>query len=598
MNYQSAETDGWWCDPGPWAYYQDGGYEEEEWPPAEEDEPNEVPNDEVLASLQGEQREYEEQKKELEGMLAENDRNLEQARRAVAQAARDRGWQGGVQQRQPKQTSTYMSKGKPKGQGLGKGKKGAKFAWVAAKGKKGYKGNFPKQGSKPGAKNGKGPGNWGSAFHLSTVQGLKIFSTSERDAKTEGKEMMASEGLVDTGATATAGGQTAVERLCAAVVATRPDARILVQEHERPYFRYGSGKWRRALYKVEIVCDQSVFAVYALPSEGVPVLIGMRELKVMDVLLGCASGRCLIAKKMFPLRSTPKGHLVMDIVKRVFSGDPQGPSQQAKRKPTTSAGTSTTRPSASTTTSSARWTKPTYRWVPKRKPMQAALPQKSVTFAPPHVQYYHGYMLDFQWDSEAVCLSEQAVDAVQVSEAEVQKQASFLGISKDEARYLLLGSSAMSSSDSQRSRYPRSLCGHGGERQPGPHHRDGAGDPGGSSRERAPRRGRGDAEATPQGQGQGSWRSRQNGVRHDENPRPGRSRPQVEERPMAMLWPARHDNRSQPIWPLERVQPVRLPPQLHPGQGCPRRSSRRPIFPSTPWRRSNDFAEKAGRQRA
>ena len=364
-----------------------------------------------------------------------------------------------------------------------------------------------------------------------------------------------------------------MERLCAAVVAARPDA-ILVQEHERPYL-------------VEIVCDQSVFAVYALPSEGVPVLIGMRELKVMDVLLGCASGRCLIGKKMLQLRSTPKGHLVMDIVKHAFSEDPQGPSQQAKRKPTTSAGTSTTRPSASTTTSSARWTKPTYRWVPKRKPMQAALPQKSVTFAPPHVQYYHSYMLDFQWDSEAVCLSEQAVDSVQVSEAEVQKQASFLGISKDEARYLLLGNEQQRlptfpiSSESLRT-WQRAAA-----RASPPRWR-------GRSRRQFARAAEEMQKQRPKGRGKG--RGARDKTEYDTTRTQGPD--DRDPRSKNTQWPCfgQHDmtNRygrwnecSQCAYRLSYT-PAKVP----------RRSSRRPIFPRIPWRRSNDFAEKAGRQRA
>ena len=86
-----------------------------------------MPSDEVFASLKGEQKDFEDQKKELEAMIAENDRNLAEARRAVAAAARDRGW-GNVQQRQPKPTSAYMSKGSGKAKGpRNKGKKGAKM---------------------------------------------------------------------------------------------------------------------------------------------------------------------------------------------------------------------------------------------------------------------------------------------------------------------------------------------------------------------------------------------------------------------------------------------------------------------------------------
>ena len=84
-------------------------------------------------------------------MLAENDRNLMEARRAVAAAARDRGW-GSVQQRQPKPTSTYMTKGKSKGQP--KGKKGAEMVeeanWVSSGGAYGKKDKQFSKGAREG----------------------------------------------------------------------------------------------------------------------------------------------------------------------------------------------------------------------------------------------------------------------------------------------------------------------------------------------------------------------------------------------------------------------------------------------------------------
>ena len=45
----------------------------------DEQEEGEVPNDEVMAALKGDQKEFEDQKRELEAMLADNDRNLDEA---------------------------------------------------------------------------------------------------------------------------------------------------------------------------------------------------------------------------------------------------------------------------------------------------------------------------------------------------------------------------------------------------------------------------------------------------------------------------------------------------------------------------------------
>ncbi|CAE7224161.1 CACNA1B [Symbiodinium sp. CCMP2592] len=291
--------DDWWGQPAQWGYYTEAEPGQEwsaNWAEEEADPGEAEIEDEVYAVLKDDQREYENQRQEIEAMLAENDRNLMEARRAVAAAAKDRGW-GSVQQRQPKPTSTYMSKNnKGKGHGKGGGKKGAKLVeeanWVSkGQGKKG------KPFSKGASKGPKGPPTWAHAYHLDG--GLEFFTTvSEAEARGSTSTMAASEGLVDTGATATAGGQDAVERLCAAVAAARQETQITVFESERPYFRYGSGKWGRALYRVCLECAGMSFSMFALPSEGVPVLVGMRELRQMNAFLGCATGRTTVTKEI------------------------------------------------------------------------------------------------------------------------------------------------------------------------------------------------------------------------------------------------------------------------------------------------------------
>ena len=91
------------------------------WQEREEPEDFNFADHETYVKLQEEQQEVEKTKTELEALLADNERNLMQARKAVALAARDRGWGGTVQQRQPKATSTFPFKSK------GKGKFGGKF---------------------------------------------------------------------------------------------------------------------------------------------------------------------------------------------------------------------------------------------------------------------------------------------------------------------------------------------------------------------------------------------------------------------------------------------------------------------------------------
>ena len=140
----------------------------------------------------------------------------------------------------------------------------------------------------------------------------------------------------------------------------------MIHERERPYFPYGSGKWGRALFKVDLVRGDVVFSLFALPSEGVPVLIGMKELKMLDAFLGCASGRCIVSNRMVQLRKTPKGHLVMDIVEHVFYSDKPKATDITRYKPTST--TTTTRPPTSTArAASYRTARPVYKSFPKQK---------------------------------------------------------------------------------------------------------------------------------------------------------------------------------------------------------------------------------------
>ena len=116
------DFDGAWWSEDQWALY---GSQDGEWVPEDADEEGDSEPDAALAQLQEEQQEIEKERQEIEAMMAENDRNLQEARRAVAAAVKDRGWGGGVAQRPFKPTSTYMAKGKrgghPKG-GHPKGK--------------------------------------------------------------------------------------------------------------------------------------------------------------------------------------------------------------------------------------------------------------------------------------------------------------------------------------------------------------------------------------------------------------------------------------------------------------------------------------------
>ena len=212
-----------------WSDWNETTYQAEEDPAWEhqDEEP-----DENLLRLQEEQLEAEKNKKEMDLMAAEADRNLIEARRAVAAAAKDRGWQGTVQQRQPRPTSTFpfnKSKGKS---GKGKGKPAHMDQhWM----KGGHKGNF----SKGKSSKGRGKKGSGHTFHTLTLDAGEQDMWLAPISSSRSESTSASQSLVDTGATATAGGKAAVKDLCKALITARPDLKIDIHEDWPRYVHYG-----------------------------------------------------------------------------------------------------------------------------------------------------------------------------------------------------------------------------------------------------------------------------------------------------------------------------------------------------------------------
>ena len=102
------------------------------------------------------------------------------------------------------------------------------------------------------------------------------------------------EGVVDCGATASAGPEEAVKGLIQSIVAQDHCTVVEIDQSACPYFRYGNGRWGQALYQVTLRSDVSgtskQFKVYALPNppelhqpgfDGsmlVPILVGMDHL--------------------------------------------------------------------------------------------------------------------------------------------------------------------------------------------------------------------------------------------------------------------------------------------------------------------------------
>ena len=77
------------------------------------------------------------------------------------------------------------------------------------------------------------------------------------------------EGMVGCDATASAAPETSVKGLIQALWAQDRSATIRVDPSARPYFRYGNGRWGRALYQVHLSSSASgsvrTFSIFCTP---------------------------------------------------------------------------------------------------------------------------------------------------------------------------------------------------------------------------------------------------------------------------------------------------------------------------------------------
>ena len=202
-----------------------------------------------------------------------------------------------------------------------KGKKGKSHHWLEAQAWS--KGKNPKRKGK--GLSTRPPVNAYSAEHH-FLGGMEL-QTQEHDAFSS-ERMQPSHGLLDCGATASAGPQLAVEQLISTILQHDHQARVEISA-ECPYFRFGNGRWGQALYRATITSNVSgndrEFKLFALPnpkeatldsSSLVPILVGMdhlsgaRSAMSIDFLTGLALDSYEEDPKVYRLEKNKKGHLV------------------------------------------------------------------------------------------------------------------------------------------------------------------------------------------------------------------------------------------------------------------------------------------------
>ena len=373
--YDGYYQEDWWQSDEGWneSYYtdeyegDDAWWWSDEWPGMEQHQVETVPEDNPETSEQLKEAQKAEQV--AESLAIEANRTWAEAHRAAQALRRDRGFgavtmakgAGGKcfncggnhfardcpSQRYPGsykgskgKASAYAADmydlyytGKGKGKGKAKGKKGMWMdaqAWTKGKGKS-------KNKSKDTSRS---VNAYAADFFMGGLElseGLELHS-----ADSQVKSPPPQVGMLDCGATASAAPEAVVQGLITAVLAADKGARIELDQAARPYFRFGNGKWGRAVCRTTIVSNVSgqpqTFSLYTLPNPPeyyqsyfdkttlVPILIGMDFLGQQGVgmMIDFATGLAMKTRdpepQIFRLEVNRKGHYTLDIVQHLTRG--------------------------------------------------------------------------------------------------------------------------------------------------------------------------------------------------------------------------------------------------------------------------------------
>ena len=315
---------------------------EEPIPEGEEENPNSMNEEQalnVISQLQDEER-------ELTVLMADAQRNLEQARRAVQEAKKDRGWKpssrskGSPPHGGQKGTSTFMQNHGPRMQSNYMQQKG--FPYRGGKGMRPsssphwrpqqtrFAGQSYQSGRSFTPSINRPPASHSGMYmepkghHMMTVTEMipeAEFSPEQpffpMDKVDPNAIIRPEEAIIDSGATVSAGGETAVKNLLCSLAQARPDLSVTVVSEDRPYFRYGSGSWGRASYKVKLHFGDLILQIYALPSPGVPVLLGMREMQQLRMIVNTINGHAIVLDEKQILRMTSKRQILFSFLKDI-----------------------------------------------------------------------------------------------------------------------------------------------------------------------------------------------------------------------------------------------------------------------------------------
>ena len=367
-----GEDDGWWYEGNYMddsSHYGEDDWWNSEWPSYEAQALPETEDPATKEKLQ----EAQQAEQVAESLAAEATRTWAEAQRATQALRRDRGF-GAVMhkgkgtgkcfncggshlvrecphQRPPSfgqgknrafaiEAEDYWAyySGKGKGKLRPKGKKGpwmhAHAAWNKGKGK----------GKPKGKDVGRSVNAYSTDMFLGGLEfsGLEMAATQATSTAASSSDHDAHLGMIDSGATASAAPEAVVKGLISSILTQDKGAKIEFDQSARPYFRFGNGRWGRALCRVHLSSVVSgqlrSFSLYVLPnpdeyfksgfdkSSLVPVLVGMDCLgkNGIGILIDFASGLAMNTyednPEIYKLHVNRKGHYTFDIVYHLTQG--------------------------------------------------------------------------------------------------------------------------------------------------------------------------------------------------------------------------------------------------------------------------------------
>lgn len=186
---------------------------------------------------------------------------------------------------------------------------------------------------------------------------LELFSASQSRPPTS-RSIPVGFGMLDCGATASAGPEASLKLLISKMRVKDPQLQVSLDTDQRPYFRYGSGKWGQALYRAKISTlkkPDHTLEIFALPNPPeyyeqwfhedmlVPILIGMDHLTKTGLILDFSDGHAIHGSDPnstpYMMDKNAKGHFMVNLMDYMFGSVSEAeitsstPGQQSKARP-------------------------------------------------------------------------------------------------------------------------------------------------------------------------------------------------------------------------------------------------------------------------